>query len=354
MLAKFSFVSFLLIAQLCFAQAQYGESWISPEGLFPANHGATLAELPEGKTLVCWYAGSREGGPDVQIYCSQKDKTSTVWSKPAVAVAAGERASGAWLKNKTVGNPSLFLDPQGVLWLFYTSIQIGGWAGGKVDYKVSKDFGQTWSEGKRLIDDFGNLTRTKPILLSSDPVVFMLPLYHELFKKNGYTCNLEVNAGEIKNFTCHEVPGDEHFQPSIVNFKNKIYAYFRDFNKNAVFTAEFDLQKQEWSMPVATNLPNPNSSVESLVYKNQVLLIYNNSNAERAPLSLAVSSDGILFKHLHDFEPFGVNREFSYPAFIQSSDGLFHLAYTYERRVGIKYIQFNEDWLSSINSMLKH
>ena len=337
------------ILSIAFATSQYNQSWISAAGLFPANHGSTIVELPNNQLMSCWYAGSREGDDDVQIYCSQKNlNNQSSWSAPQVVVNRHDRANYSWFVNKTVGNPSLFLDPENVLWLFYTSVQIGGWSGGKVDYKISKDFGKTWSHSERLISDFGNLTRTKPLLLGTSPVRFMLPLYHEFISKNGYTCIIEARQGEIQDQTCSEIPGKNHLQPALVKLDNRIFAYLRDSTKNHVLVSEYDETNNEWSRPIATNLSNPDSSIDVVDFNHQILIAYNSRSDERSPLSLAASTDGIVFHHLWDFEPYSVNKEYSYPAIIQTSNGGFQVSYSFEKRNAIKNVEFNKEWLENL------
>ena len=89
-----------------------------------------------------------------------------------------------------------------------------------------------------------------------------------------------------------------------------------------------------WGKMTLTSLPNPNSGTDAVTLRDgRQLLIYNhNPNAKgRSPLNVAVSADG---KHwqaalaLED-EP---GSEFSYPAVIQTSDGLVHITYTWKRR----------------------
>ena len=61
------------------------------------------------------------------------------------------------------------------------------------------------------------------------------------------------------------------------------------------------------------------------------MLVYNHTAKDRSPLNVAVSDDG---KHwlaalILENEP---KAEFSYPAVIQSGDGLVHVTYSWKRR----------------------
>jgi alpha-L-fucosidase len=251
--------------------------------------------------LTCWYAGESEGAHDVQIYCSNWDSTSGIWKPARVAVAEGERAELTLLPYKTMGNPVLYLDADQTLWLFYIVRTFGGWSTSYVDYKTSTDFGITWSDPRRFKSMIGNLTRIKPIELA--PNQFMLPLYHELFSKNGYSCILDVSKGEIIESNCYEIPGIDHLQPAFVQHGEKILAYLRNSGSQSLLVSEFSLKSSEWSEPENTNLPNHDSSID-VVKSNggNILMVYDDSTTARTPLSLAWSVDGKSFKKIWDFE----------------------------------------------------
>ena len=80
-----------------------------------------------------------------------------------------------------------------------------------------------------------------------------------------------------------------------------------------------------------TALPNPNSGIDAVTLKDgRQLLVYNHLTSGRDFLNVVLSKDGEHWSAalvLED-EP----GEFSYPAVIQSSDGLVHITYTWRRR----------------------
>jgi predicted neuraminidase len=84
-------------------------------------------------------------------------------------------------------------------------------------------------------------------------------------------------------------------------------------------------------------LPNPNSGTDAMTLRDgRHLLVYNPVRLGRSPLCVAVSKDGrawqaaaILDKELGD--------EFSYPACIQTADGMVHITYTW-KRVKVKHV----------------
>jgi predicted neuraminidase len=355
------FSLFLSLLALVSTHAAYEESFISAPatqgGLFAANHSSTLVWIPDTETIIsCWYAGEREGSKDVSIVCSDRDSRTANFSPPRIVVASGEKAEGAWLSNKTLGNPVLFLDREKVLWLFYTSVSIGGWAGGRVDYKISRDFGRSWTNSKRLVSSLGNLTRGKPLSLADG--TFMLPLYHEFLSKSGYSCIVDAHNGEVNDLTCSDIPGQDHLQPSLVAFGSGIFAYLRSSDGSGMKMSRFNLsagREAEWANPTHLDLPNPDSSVAAETSSaGDILLVFNDSPGQRVPLTLARSKDGIHFDRIWEFEkavhlPDGniADAEYSYPTLLRTPDGVYHLSYTYDHRHAIKYIRFDDAWLSA-------
>ena len=82
-----------------------------------------------------------------------------------------------------------------------------------------------------------------------------------------------------------------------------------------------------------SDLPNPNSGTDAVTLQNgRHVLVYNHSDTEkvRYPLNVAVSRDGKSWDAaaVLETEPPG---QYSYPAVIQASNGLVHVAYTWKR-----------------------
>jgi alpha-L-rhamnosidase len=80
----------------------------------------------------------------------------------------------------------------------------------------------------------------------------------------------------------------------------------------------------------ATTLPNPNSGIDAVSLRDgRALLVYNHTERSRSPLNVAVSTDGKAWKAALTLEE--QPGEYSYPAVIQTSDGLVHVTYTWKR-----------------------
>jgi predicted neuraminidase len=78
-----------------------------------------------------------------------------------------------------------------------------------------------------------------------------------------------------------------------------------------------------------------------------LLLVFNNSDTERTPLSIARSTDeGKSWEPPLTLE--SNPGEYSYPCIIQANDGRIHITYTY-RRCSIKHVELNERWLTELH-----
>jgi predicted neuraminidase len=89
-----------------------------------------------------------------------------------------------------------------------------------------------------------------------------------------------------------------------------------------------------WTTFKATILPNPNSGIDAVSLKDgRKLVVYNHLVNGRNILNVAVSDDGKEWKAavlLENDE--NTDSEFSYPAVIQTNDGMVHITYTWNRK----------------------
>ena len=88
---------------------------------------------------------------------------------------------------------------------------------------------------------------------------------------------------------------------------------------------------KRWEPIKPTLLPNPNSAIDAVMLKDgRALLVYNHSATSRSVLNVAVSNDGKRWQAALVLED--ASGEFSYPAVIQTRDGLVHATYTWKRQ----------------------
>ncbi|HIJ39428.1 MAG TPA: hypothetical protein HPP80_11095 [Rhodospirillaceae bacterium] len=317
-----------------------------------------MIEAPDGILTLCWYSGSSEANADSRVLCSNSNDKGETWSQPRVVVDRDEQALGAAEPNKAVGNVTLFYDQAGRLWIIYGVIQrwnwplLGtvcrNWLCGRVDAKFSLDHGKNWSPAIRMEDQTGALVRSKPLHLSS--LGDIIPLYLEGAERSFVRILDLADTGQSPQFAAAHnffLPGSGLIQPSLVQGPDgKIYGYFRDVRRVAIYSAEFDTRTLQWSAPEPTNLPNPGSAVEAFTSDDgKIVLVYNPSSTDRHALRLAASSDGLHFSEGCDLVADRAQGDVAYPTIIQTADSLWHLTYSADDKTTIHHVVFDTVWL---------
>jgi predicted neuraminidase len=91
-----------------------------------------------------------------------------------------------------------------------------------------------------------------------------------------------------------------------------------------------------WLPMKASSLPNPDSGIDAVkLLDGRSLLAFNPTTRGRTPLAVAVSPDGFHWQEILVLED--QPGEYSYPAVIQTADGMVHFTYTWQRR-SIKHV----------------
>ena len=170
-------------------------------------HASSLAALPDGRMLVAWFAGSREGAADVAIRMAliRSGSVESEWE----SLTRSGLQSLVHRAVRKLGNPVLSVRPDGTVDLFVVSVGIGGWSGSAVNHLQSDDLGRTWKAARRLVLspflNLGTLVRTPPIACSDGSIV--LPAYHEFIRKWGMAVRLGPDGtSEGKRDTPSTVP----------------------------------------------------------------------------------------------------------------------------------------------------
>ncbi|MDR1630863.1 MAG: exo-alpha-sialidase [Oscillospiraceae bacterium] len=365
---------------------QYEEACLpTPYG---SNHASNLLGLPNGDLLCAYFAGSREGNPDISIVMSRLPKGERCWTQPVVLSGDPGRSEQ---------NPVLFLDPSGKLWLFYTA-QDRKQQSAEVRFRTSLDKGETWSGIATLFDKPGSFIRNRvvvredgtwilPAYYSQKPKVENGPSYGNDFSVIKYSKDNGRTWGEI------EVPESRGFvHMTIVRAKNGGYlAFFRSRWADFIYQSRSD-DGLHWQPPKPTGLPNNNSSIQAINLSNgKIALVCNpvycsryvpdgvldaaftrwtrpedrDSNTvypqgfeqrdavwqtPRTPLALFVSDDGgESWRQSREIESTpegydvatapheGVNYNYAYPSVWEGGDNMLHISYTYSRDC-IKYV----------------
>ncbi|MWN06463.1 exo-alpha-sialidase [Gilliamella sp. Pas-s95] len=360
------------------------------------NHAANLLQLSNGDLLCTWFGGTQEGIADISAYYSRLNKGSKTWTK---AVKLSDDPT------RSEQNPLFFLDPDNVLWLLYTAQISGNQDTAIVRYRKSTDFGETWGPIKTLLEDPNKgIFIRQPITVMPNgdwllPVFYCIAKPGEKWIGSYDTSGVMISKDKGKTWKNVDVPdslGCVHM--NILMLKdNSLYAIFRSRWADHIYESRSIDGGYTWTKPIATVLPNNNSSIQATVLDNgHIALVFNNSSAKdakerrvslydeiedtssenkeeakivdgqknafwgapRAPMSLAISTDNgktwPFIRNLDEGDGYcmsnnskdNLNREFSYPSIKQGLDGKLHIAYTYFR-MAIKYVVVDEDWVQN-------
>jgi predicted neuraminidase len=100
-----------------------------------------------------------------------------------------------------------------------------------------------------------------------------------------------------------------------------------------------------WSEPRQTQFKNSSAALDMARLTNgHLVVVLNDVFDNREVLHVVLSKDeGITWEKEKVIEE-KKGEEFSYPAVIQTSDGLIHITFTYNRKL-IKHVALNEAWI---------
>jgi len=372
------------------------------EFIFPPNpkhnHGSSIVETPRGDLLAAWFHGSGErNADDVIIQGARKRKGDDAWSEPFLMADTPDLPDC---------NPVLFMDPRGVLWLFWVAIQDNQWGGALLKYRTATSYDAegppAWdwqdvihtrpknleplflavvdnakealapllaatprlAEGvedaraaaqSKLRSRLGWMTRVHPVMVSDKRL--LLGLYSDVFN-----CSLAAYTEDWgKTWACSEPIMDPearylgNIQPSFAQKRDgAIMAFMRDNGiPKYVRTATSDDLGETWSRLGMLEIRNPGSSVECIVLQSgRWLLICNDTIDGRHILSAYLSDDeGATWTISRRIEDRAKGEgSFSYPSVIQAKDGAIHCTYSYSgagiQGSSIKHVRFNEAWIA--------
>ena len=368
--------------------------FIEKEDIFPLdakhNHASSIVYLPNGDLLVCWYRGSGERqADDVQVMAARKRKGAKTWSAPFVL---------ADQPGFPDTNPTLFLDRDKRLWLFWQTIVANQWESAINNYRIASHYssdsvpvweradimllqpkniaaraaefgaryttgreGEYWKKNAEKAKDkyfsrMGWMTRAHPLQLPSGRI--LVPLYSD-----GFSFSL-VGISDDKGLTWHAsepIVGNGNIQPSFALRKDgSIMAYMRD-NGPPPKRVQWSLSKdngETWTPAEDTNFPNSGTGLEVQVLKDgRWLLINNDTERGRQSLCLSLSDDeGKTWKwqrHLELDKRAEKPGSFHYPSITQAPDGTIHASYSVfenhipegQPRKTIRHARFNLEWV---------
>ncbi len=339
---------------------------VLPPGPWKTAHAPALLETKRGTLLCCWFAGSFEGGTDINIVVSRLSKDADKWEEPTY-ISNNDDFSDQ--------NPSLFLAPNDEIWAMYTS-QLGRIPGkdnmqytSTIKRQISVDDGKTWSDPEVVFPEEGTFARQPIQILSNGRWIIGNWICTDGEKGlAGDPSAFRISDNEGKTWKRVDMPkSNGRVHPNVVELEDgHLIALMRSREADSIYVSESYDYGDTWSEPVPTVLPNNNSSISALKLKSGRLAVaYNHSSAPvtytkkgawpglRCPVSIALSEDGgktfPIIRHVERGEGYSGdlnrsnNKQYEYPYLMQSTDGMLHLAYAYKTRIGVKWVTLSEE-----------
>ncbi|GAB4570129.1 MAG: hypothetical protein Tsb007_47810 [Rhizobacter sp.] len=305
----------------------------APPGV-PAAHASALAALPNGELLACWWAGQRESAPDVRLYVARFRDGQ--WSAPQAVVDRDSLGRALHLGVRRIGNPVLWVSPDGRVHLYMVATGLGGWAASRVAQLVSNDGGQSFAVTRLLpltpLWNTSVLVRTRPVGLSDGG--WLLPAYFELGNKYPLVIAFDAN-GEPRHVR-RIGEARTSLQPALLPLSgSELRALMRDHGpERRVQQAVSRDAGLSWQDEPAATLANADNSLAGLqLSRGGYVLLHNDAVAGGSPrqwLRLSTSTDALNWAPALDVRRGVQGDEFSYPSVVQIGEQL-HVTYTQQR-----------------------
>lgn len=317
----------------------------------PYKHPAAIAELGNGDLYLVYYGGKGEYATDTGVFGARLKHGARKWTQP-IAIARDPFRS--------VGNAVIWQAPDKVVWLFYVVRWGETWSTSRIQAKVSHDDAVTWSDSFVVSETEGDMVRGRPIVLDTGD--YLLPIYHETGhdpERVGADSESEFLRFDKKTRMWRKTGGIRsakgNIQPAVAQLSHDhLIAYCRRGGGYEPVTDGYIVRSESldggmtWAEGKDTAFPNPNAAVDLLkLHSGRLVLVYNSSMNERAPLTVALSPDGDkTWPYRRDIAT--GPHDYAYPFAIQTHDGKIHVVYTSHERTVVEHAVFDEKWLMSV------
>ena len=293
---------------------------------FPSCHASTLIENRNG-IMAAWFGGTGERNPDVGIWTSQFSNGK--WSIPVEVVNGIQHKS----KRYACWNPVLYNAGKEILLFYKVGPSPDTWWGELV---TSHDKGKTWSRPYRLPEDIYGPIKDKPVLLNNGEL-----LCPSSTEDDGWRVHMEFTSDNGLTWERTPALNDKTIrviQPTILLHPGGRIQMLCRSGSSWILSSWSGDNGRTWDELTPVNLPNPNSGIDAVSLKDgRHLVVYNHQARGRNLLNVAVSDDGITWQAAALLENDQGRSEYSYPAVIQTKDGLVHITYTWKRKL-IKHV----------------
>ena len=314
----------------------------------PYKHPAAIAELSNGDLYIVWYGGQGEYAASTSVWGTRLRRGATRWTDPK-AIAKDPLRS--------VGNGVVWQAADGAVWLFYVVRHGETWSDSRIQGKISRDLGETWSDAFVVSEQPGVMVRGRPHALPGGD--FLLPVYqetgHDPEVVGAASTSLFLRFDAARRTFTPSAPirsRNGNIQPAVAALDDgRLVAYCRrgggygPGTQGYIVRAESGDGGRTWSEGRDSQFPNPNAAVDFLrLASGKLLLVFNDSMVDRTPLTVALSKD--------NDRTWPVRRnlaegpyDYAYPYAIQTRDGLIHVVYTSHQRTVVNHAVFEEGWV---------
>lgn len=310
--------------------------FIYDTGPYPSIHATTIVETPSG-LVAAWFGGTAERNPDVCIWVSRY--VDGQWT-PSVETANGVQADGT---RHPTWNPVLFQPKGGPLMLFYKAGPTPQTWWGMLT--TSTDGGKSWEQPRRLPKGILGPVKNKAVQLADGSI--LCPTSEESpAAQKGDKETWSVHFERTRDFgrtwertaPTHDGKTIQAIQPSILFLEGDELLALGRSRQDKVFEIRSADGGKTWGEMKLGTLPNNNSGTDAVTLADGThLIIYNHIagtpgkwGGKRTPLNLASSKDAQNWNAALVLE--SDPGEYSYPAIIQTQDGLVHITYTWKRQ----------------------
>lgn len=263
----------------------------------PLVHAPAMVELPDGRLRAFWFAGSREGAPDVNIHSALFDPATATWTDETVVVTR-EQISEGWGRHvRKLGNAVPVLDDEGRMRLFVVAVSFGGWAASRLVVLESADLGASWSFDKPLVTspllNISTLVKTPPVRYQDGSIG--LPVYHEMIGKFGEILRLDQNSEVLGKARIGH--GRKAIQPLVlVDSPQHAVAFLRNENEpnnGYLYQSSSADGGWQWQALEYSPLENPSAALGGLAMgPGHWLVVANCNREERDDLCVRETRDG--------------------------------------------------------------
>ena len=313
----------------------------------PSAHGCNACEFGDGSIWLLWYAGTREGVEDQRILGSRY--SGGIWSDPQVVVDHVRHEGQRWVPE--VGAPLLEEDR---LWVAFSAAPLSSF-----EYRPDRNaYLRNLKHARLFLAEVDRRSLRAPSaapILERSGEILQGKSVHLADKQWLLQCNSYDPQGRHSASLVVGTPG-KHWalrreltcdpgclEPSVAQFSDGTlvcYARYAGYD-GCIWRTESPGGVEGFTEPVQTTLRNPHSGIDIAVDdQDRMLVAFNDNHRLRTPLTVGISEDRGRTWRCRDVEV--AEGEYSYPKFLQTSEGTWHLFYTWRRQC-IAHVQFDPD-----------